>query len=225
VRFTVSRTALLGIALVAAIAVGVGIALLAAGDGDGDAATSAVASTTSTAESVERKSATTEKRAPAAGRDDCASAGISGPPRKEGTCVEGLTRYVVVNRDSVLELATLDARLLGVHRAANGSPVTFDLEITNRTRTPARFDQDREQVVLYIDGAVYSQKGEVQQGAFVSREVPIQPGGSLVGTVSFEVPSAALDGLGKTGNLDMSNLGIDGEVFAQKEIGTIRIYK
>lgn len=75
---------------------------------------------------------------------DCERREINTGARKEGTCFEGGTQLRVVDRHSVLKLATLDAKLLAVRdrktvrglagsKTAQGEFVTFELAITNRT--------------------------------------------------------------------------------------------
>lgn len=48
------------------------------------------------------------------------------------------------------------------------------------------------------------QNGPIQS-SFVWQQVPIQAQGSLVGTVTFDVPKKILADLEKTGNLNMAN--------------------
>ncbi|HET8815722.1 MAG TPA: DUF4352 domain-containing protein [Solirubrobacterales bacterium] len=168
---------------------------------------------------------------------DCETAGISAPPRREGTCFEEGQKWVVVNKGSVLKLKTLEAELLGIRDAktlssdlgpetANGTFVTFELTITNLTRAPAYFEE--EQAVLYIDGNVYTQDFEVQNGteqrSFGWQGTEIQPQNTLTGTITFDVPDKVLANLDSTGNLDIGNFGAE-ELFAEEEIGTIRTYQ
>jgi hypothetical protein len=241
--FTVSRKAMLGIAFVLVLAVGVGAGVLIAGDGGGSSTTTVVstAGASGDAESVSSQEGEGEESDSGEfGGDDCAAKGITQPPRNEGTCTEEGTKYVVVNKSSVLELPTLSAKLLGISSAksatalgetveANGQFVTLELEVTNRTNAPATFDEYQEQVALYLDGNTYTEDFNVQNGAiqtsFLWQGTAIQPQNSQTGTVTFDVPDKLLSELNKSGNIDIANFGSEEEVEAQKEIGTIRTYQ
>ncbi len=172
---------------------------------------------------------------------NCGARGISSDLRREGTCVSGNTRLVVVDENSVLKLETLEAKLVGIHqRQATGGPagsrtagdglLTFDLAITNRTDAPARFTEG--QVVLLL-GTTYGEDIGVDEGSagrsFLSQGRAIPPGGTEVGTVTFAVPAEEIAELKKAGNLDFGNFGTPGgepeAIFNGPEYGVIRTYQ
>lgn len=107
---------------------------------------------------------------------DCESKGITKSRGREGTCREGGTEVVVVDRNSVLKLSELNARLISVDsnavrsnpgmgtERAGGEFVTFELEITNKLSQPDYFDDFQDQVKLSLRGATYTQDFDVQNG-------------------------------------------------------------
>lgn len=237
--FTVSRKALTGVAFVVVLAVGIGIGAVLAGGGGGSDTTTVV-STAGALESPASGETPSEATGSAESTGDCASKGINNG-NNEDSCVEEGTKFVVVDKGSVLELPTLDAKLLGIRTArtatskyegaetANGVFVTCELEITNRTHAPETFDEYQEQVSLLIDGNVYTEDFEVQNGtiqtSFLWQGTAIQPQNAQVGTVTFDIPASVLTDLEKTGNLNFANFGSEGEVLSQDEVGVIRTYQ
>ena len=170
----------------------------------------------------------------------CVEEGISTPARKEGTCVDGGTRYVVVNRDGVLKLPDLEAKLLDIREAKTisgesgesataeeGTYAIVELSITNRTDEPAKFEGS--QILIWVGGGPYREdlkgKSQIEKKSFLWQDTPIQPQDSQVGTVVFDVPSSVLKSLDEDGNVDIANFGSKGDVLAQDEIGTIRTYQ
>lgn len=188
----------------------------------------------------ETTATTTGKGVAASGPEEteCEEKGISKPPREEGTCVDEVTRYVVVNRDGVLKLPTLEAEMLdlretktitgdsGGSATAQGTYVVVELSITNRTDSPERFEDS--QIVLWVGGPYTADakvQSKVERKSFLGQDTPIQPGDSQIGTVVFDLPSSSFKALGREGNLDIVNFGSKGEVLTQEEIGTIRTYQ
>jgi len=221
---------MLVLGLIAALGIGFVIGMLVA-EGGKDAVTTTVTTGASAAE--EEKG---ESEGESFGEGSCIERGIDTAERKEGTCSQEGHKYAVVDRQSTLEMETLDAKLLGIRKnktlssdlgseTASGIFVTFELSITNRTHTPATFEEG--QCWLYIDENVYTQDFEVQNGieqqSFLWQGQEIQPQNSQVGTVTFDVPSSVLTDLEKGGNLDFGNFGSEGE--EGHEIGTIRTYQ
>jgi Domain of unknown function (DUF4352) len=209
--------------LVGILAVALVVGLVAGGGDDGE--------TTAT---------TTGKGAAASAPEEnaCEEEGISTPPREEGTCVAEGTRYVVVNRDGVLKLPTLEAEMLdlretktitgesGGSATAKGTYAIVELSITNRTDAPERFEDS--QIVLWVGGPYTADakvQSKVERKSFLGQDTPIQPGDSQVGTVVFDLPNTGFKALDREGNLDIVNFGSKGEVLAQGEIGTIRTYQ
>lgn len=210
--------------LIGILAVAIVVALVTGGEDDGEETTGATTAGGATVGNSEEA--------------ECQEKGISTPPRNEGTCVDGGTRYVAVNRDGVLKLPTLEAEMLGIRGTkkitgeSGGSAETegiyaiVELSVTNRTDVPEKFEDS--QIVLWVGGP-YSPDAEVQgkvEGrSFLAQGIPIQPGDSQIGTVVFDLTSAGFKALDTKGNLDIVNFGSKGDVLAQDEIGTIRTYQ
>jgi hypothetical protein len=174
---------------------------------------------------------------------NCRAKGISSELHKEGTCTNGESTTVVVNKDDALKLGSLEARLEGVRerktisgpagsKTARGEFVTFDLAVTNRTDAPAMFAEN--QVVLLL-GATYGEDAEVEEGyerrSFLARKREIPPLGTENGTVTFAVPAKQAAVLVEEGNLDFGNFGTGGAdfdpeaIFNESEYGVIRTYQ
>jgi hypothetical protein len=171
---------------------------------------------------------------------NCGAKEIDTGAHREGTCMDGKTKIVVVNEHSVLKLESLEAKLVGIHerktisgpagsKIARGEFLTFDLAVTNRTDAPAAVAEG--QFVLLV-GGIYGEDVEVEEGyerrSFLSREREIPPGGTAEGTVTFAVPAKQLAVLRKKGNLDLGNFGVTGAdfepeaIFSEPEYGVIR---
>lgn len=234
---TLSRRTLLILGFIAAIAVGFGIGAIVFAGGGGDSTTVTVAESESgESSSGEGSEVEVDGDTAESGESDCDEKGINGEKRKEGTCSEGGQKLVVVNKGSTLELKSLDAKLLGIQtnkslssdyasETASGVYVTAELAITNKTHGPAEFEEG--QCTLLIDGNVYTQDFEVQNGTeqrsflwSVEGGIPAQ--GTVTGTVTFDVPAKVARHVGKTGNIDISNFGE--EVGNTGELGVIRTY-
>jgi hypothetical protein len=174
---------------------------------------------------------------------DCGAKEIDTGARKEGTCTDGKTRIVVVDRGSMLKLESLEARLLGIHvrksiegptssKTAKGDFLTFDLRITNRTDAPAAVTEGQFMLVV---GRTYGEDVEIGEGyerrSFLAREQEIPPQGGEDGTVTFAVPARQVAVMRTKGNLDIVNLGasvpaLEPEaIFSEPEYGVIRTYQ
>ncbi|HWH20893.1 MAG TPA: hypothetical protein VN671_10195 [Solirubrobacterales bacterium] len=175
--------------------------------------------------------------------DECPAKGIDPQEMNEGTCQDGGTKTVVVDKGHLLEMETLDARLDGMREATTMSGpegtkpaksgrefVTFDLAITNRTGDPQSVGES--QLAL---GGGWGEDTAVERGyeprSFLNRPTPIAPGETADGTVTFQLGKAGVEMLHKEGNLDIDNFGTgDGEyapeeVFDQPELGVMRTYE
>jgi hypothetical protein len=174
---------------------------------------------------------------------DCGAKGIDSWERLEGSCMEGSTKLVVVDRGSVLKMATLEARLLGERvrktiggpggpKTAKGRFVTFDLAVTNRTDAPARVAAG--QFMLFI-GELHGESVEVDEDfeprSFLARAREIPPDGTEKGTVTFATSAKGAASVRKRGNLEVVNLGtsvpaLEPEaLFTEPEYGVIRTYQ
>ncbi len=174
---------------------------------------------------------------------DCKAKGIDSNARKEGTCEADGSKLVVVNKDSVLRLKTLAARLTGMRvrktisgpngsKTTKGKFVTFDLAITNLTDAPAAVAVG--QFWLNFGGA-QAEALEVDEDfeprSFLARDRPIPPGGTEAGTVTFGVTTKGAAHLTDSGNLDLVNLGSPISIyepeglFSAPEFGVFRTYQ
>jgi hypothetical protein len=174
---------------------------------------------------------------------DCGAKGIDTRAHKEGTCTEGGTTLVVVNKGSVLELKSLEARLLGVRerktiggpagsKTTKGKFLTFELEVTNRTDSPAKVAAG--QLILYLR-EIHLEAVEVEEDfeprSFLARDRAIPPGGTETATVTFGVSTGEAGWVAESGNLDLVNFGTSVSIyepeglFSKSEYGVIRTYQ
>ncbi len=237
----VPRWSLMALALL--VVFGVGIALGAAltnggGDDDGDGARAAT--TESVRPAAERGTTSTGSTAASVTPGGCDELGINSEKLVEGECTEGGTTFVVVNRDSTLQLPELSARLVGIEitdsvggeyrtEAASGKFATFTLEVKNKLHSPAQFDENQKQAVLVVNENEYTEDFEAENGALESSFLwigePIQPEATQTGDVVFDVPNSIARKIETEGNLDILNFS-DAEGYGEptKAIGTIRTY-
>jgi hypothetical protein len=145
---------------------------------------------------------------------DCGTKEIDTGAHREGTCTEGGSTLVVVDKGSVLKLESLEAKLLGVRerqriegaagsKTTKGRFLTFELAVTNRTDAPATVAVG--QFWLYV-GGLYGEAVEVDEDlesrSFLARDRPIPPGGSETATVTFGVSTKGARQMPEVGNLD-----------------------
>ncbi|HEY5332649.1 MAG TPA: hypothetical protein VIJ21_03815 [Solirubrobacterales bacterium] len=178
-------------------------------------------------------------------RDTCPEKGIDPASMVEGTCYDGYTKDVVVDRHHPLRIRTLEARLERIRitttltgpqgtKQAKRHFVTFDLAVTNRTDEPHSLEAD--QIALLLQ-SLYGQDIEAQAPgyephSFQAQKATIPPHGTVHGSVVFDLPEAKqLEEIAQHGNLDIGNFGsIDGgfepeKLFEQGELGVIRTYR
>jgi hypothetical protein len=174
---------------------------------------------------------------------ECAVKGIDTLARNEGTCKEGDSTLVVVDRHSVLKLRSLEARLLGIQdrktikgpagsRTALGRFLTLDLAVTNRTGAPASVGQGQ---IMLLLGELHREDVEIEEGyephSFLKLARAIPPDGTEDGTVTFSASAAGAKLLPTRGNIDIVNLGASvpahepEALFSEPEYGVIRTYK
>lgn len=232
-RILIVAAAILAVALV--------VVLVTGGGDDGGETTATTDGKSAAATDGEGASTPTGKGAAAKAPEEteCEEKGISTSARAEGSCVDGGTRYVVVDKDGVLKLPSLEAEMLDLREtktitgesgasatAKNGTYAVVELSITNRTDAPEKFEDS--QIVLWVGGPYTADakvQSKVESKSFLGQDTPIQPGDSQVGTVVFDMSSADFKDLDKEGNVDIVNFGSKGEVLTQDEIGTIRTYQ
>jgi hypothetical protein len=174
------------------------------------------------------------------GAGDCEEQGITPEDRKEGTCIENGIETVVVNRNSMLRLDELNAKLLGIEvnesisdefgevAVADGAFVTFTLSVTNKLSSPALFDSYQGQVSLLTGPGTYTQDFDVQNGfvedSFLWNGEEIQPSGTQTGSVTFDIPGKIIPKIERDGNLQIRNFSEEGEE-NPSQLGVIRTYE
>ena len=176
---------------------------------------------------------------------DCGAKGISSRLHEEGSCMEGDTKLVVVNKHSVLKLDSLEAEIGGISErkrmsgplgtaTAAGTYVVIDLAITNLTDAPVTFSGG--QALLLLDrsyGEDVAIDAQHEPRSFLARSRKIPPGETEEGTVTFLVPTERIEVLDQHGDLDIGNFDAatasgDFEpeaIFGGSEYGVIRTYK
>ncbi len=168
--------------------------------------------------------------------------GIDPTQMKEGTCFDGETTAVVVDRGDTLNLQTLAARLEGTREraslsgpagteAAQGRFFTFDLAITNMADYSVTLVKDQLTLLL---GKPYGEDIEVEKRfephSLLVQKRLILPGETVHGTVTFEVPTEEVGRVAETGNLEIANFGVRGDayepeaIFNDSEMGVMRTY-
>lgn len=222
--------------LLAVLGVGVAIGFALDAEDGGSGSSAAVADAGSGPEpAAESESGDAGEEA-----SECEELGIDFEGQKEGRCEEDGEVLQVVNRDSLLRLPELHARLLDVELTdtisggftsdvANGTFAIFTLEITNKLNAPVEFDEFQEQVALSAMGNVYTEDFDAANGPLESSFLwigeEIQPDGSLTGDVVFDVPEKAARRIEKEGNLTILNFSdVESPGSPSKPVGVIRTY-
>jgi uncharacterized RDD family membrane protein YckC len=192
---------------------------------------------------------------------DCSTAGISTPEGREGLCVRigasGMpTVYNVVDRGNTLRMPEYEARLLGsritptrvpnasenpgLYPDGRGQLVSFQVIITNTSRTPLSFGEVPEQaapsyprkptIELALPASPESStdlaypailNGRHAPTPSVFQRQPIAPHGRRVGWVSFVAPAWSPSVL-EARPADMDFLRTDG---SSSNVGQIRLWK
>lgn len=158
----------------------------------------------------------------------------------EGKCELNDRTFKVVNSDSILELEELTVELLGTETAdiltdvgverPNGVFLIFTLAVTNELSQPVQFSADNSQTTYSANGNEYTEDFDASNGgdtnSFQWQFEDIQPGTTQTGTVIFDVPQEAVEGLEKDGNLSVLNFS-DAEFLAGRPklpVGVFRTY-
>jgi hypothetical protein len=178
-------------------------------------------------------------------RETCTAAGIDPETMAEGTCYVGETKQVVVDLGHPLKLESLDARLLGARvtqrltgpggtKRAKGRFVTFDLALTNRTDAPVVFGENQAVLLVrrYNGEDVEAEEGFAPDSLY-SQGRSIEPGETVHGSLTFQVPPGEAKLVDREGNLDFGNFGSGGgggdfepeALFQEPEVGVIRTYR
>lgn len=247
--FTVSRKVLYVLGgLVVVVLAGVLGAVIGGGAGSDTSTTTVVRTVTAGAaedaqdavDAIEDEEGKEESIA-SGSEDTCDELGINSEVGKEGSCIDDGKNYVVADMGSTLKLRELNAKLLGMETAktitgeygesktANGVYVIFNLEITNKLSSPARFDSFQEQTALLLGENEYTEDFDVENYAldssFLNLYDEIQPDTSQSGTVAFDVPKKLVPDLYKTGNLFILNFSDEGEEGEITQYGLFRTYQ
>lgn len=183
------------------------------------------------------------------GPPDCVAAGIDAQQLREGTCVDGPMTVVVVNKTSTLHLTSLDATYVGsrtpktlrdsnrgARATANGRFAVFTITITNKLRTPERWQGSMAALFTTTThigaGTSYGENINAESGADQNSclwktgsaaDGGLQPGASMTCDVVFDLP-AHVDPAARGGGLDIANFGEDVSNPSLEGIGIIRTY-
>jgi hypothetical protein len=220
-----------------ALAMGTG----ACGGGTEDGSQAAVSETpnSTASRSVQGGGARGGRAGGAGGAASCEAKRITTPPYREGTCIQGRARVVVVDGLSRLRLKSLHASLKGFAlldvaggRGVEESPrrgafIRITLEVQNRTKKPQRFEAG--QTLLLVAGKEYEESAQVERAiqqtalAYGQRKL-IPPGASATGDVLFDVPLEEVERVTAQGLLLIANFRgtVEGRL---PEIGQVRIYQ
>jgi hypothetical protein len=153
--------------------------------------------------------------------------------------VERGIEFVVVNKEHVLHLDSLDAELVSIStsesvpvdygrdRVAKGVFVVATLRITNRARTPKSFSSFGDNGALILSDRQYSEDFDAENygdiRSFTNKD-DIQPDQTVTGVMVFDVPPERVTDLDTNGNLDIVNFSDEFSFGKPKQIGTFRTY-
>ena len=245
--FRIPTPVLYAIGLLVAVGLGVGGTLLATG-GDDDGSTVTTVTTTVPAERTSDGASTDTTPPPETTTETegvdpnktCNALGINSEELREGSCTWKGQDFVVVNKDSILTLDQLTARLVGISTAdtlqgpslgpesASGVFVIASVEITNTTNKPQTYDSSGDATSLTLGNDVYTEDFDVENGtatdSFVWRTEELQPDESMTGTLVYDVPANAVDHLETDGYLSLANFRDDSGLQRAKQLGLIRTY-
>lgn len=171
----------------------------------------------------------------------CDSKGINNTVGNTGTCIRDGITYTVVNKNQVLDLEQLDAKVVNVQTekavqsaptrkaVARGRFVIVTLQVKNKLGKPQRFGGPGfEQAELAIGGIQYPEGAaatSLLRAAFLGRG-PIDGGKTVTGSVAFEVPTKAAQNLVKEkAVLAIANFNDAGKIDTTKRLGIIRLWK
>jgi hypothetical protein len=171
----------------------------------------------------------------------CDSKGINNTVGNTGTCLRDGITYTVVNKNQVLPLEQLDAKVTNVQTeaAVQSSPqrkaiakgrfVIVTLQVKNKLDKPSRFGGPGfEQAELAIDGHQYPEGAaatSLLRQAFLGAG-PIDAGKTKTGSVAFEVPTKLAENLVKQkAVLAIANFNDGGKIDSTKRLGIIRLWK
>lgn len=151
----------------------------------------------------------------------CGPQGIDSRTLHEGSCSEGTTEYVVVNRDGALRLESLVASVDAVSveseigrgsaavRPREGAFVRFTLTVRNRLEYAQRLKPG--QTVLGVDDTTFNEATAAQRvhpDALAQQgESRIEGGATLRGDVIFDVPAEVVERIMRSGRLFVANFG------------------
>ena len=182
---------------------------------------------------------------PGGERSDCDRKGIDVARGREGRCRENGVNFTVVDRDHVLELRELRARLLDVSvtervsdrfagaKTAAGTFVVLALEVTNKLGRRAYFDLTQGQARLAIGGRTYvedfeAENGPVPDSFLFMDDSTLAPGETTAGKLVFDVPAPVAARLTRPrsgANLLIVNFTEEGAWDRVGDIGVIRLWQ
>jgi hypothetical protein len=180
------------------------------------------------------------------GPPDCNAAGFNDTQLKQGTCVSKGTTLVIVNKESVLHLKSLNATLKhvatqhslsdgnGQSATATGKFEVFTITLKNKLDTPQQWADGQARLLIATSstaGNTYTEDFTAENGPdqnsctwkIGSISSGIQPGESTTCDVIFDIPpNASLSTPGST--FDIENFGEADTSNPTLPVGIIRTY-
>lgn len=176
----------------------------------------------------------------------CESKGINDTVGNTGTCIRDGITYTVVNKNQVLNLEQLDAKVVSMQieksvtespkrkAVARGRYVVVTLQVKNKLDSPARFGGPGfEQAELAVGSRQYPHR-QYPEGASATTLLrtdflghgPLGAGKTVTGSVAFEVPTKIAQSLVKENAvLAIANFNDAGKLDTTKRLGIIRLWK
>lgn len=173
----------------------------------------------------------------------CDSKGINGTTASTGTCIRDGITYTVANKNEVLELEEVEAKLLKVDidktvaasadRKAiakkNSRFVVLTIRVKNKTGRKERFGGPGfEQSELSVGGRQFPEGASpttLLRASFLGLG-QIDGGDTVTGSMAYEVPAKYANDLVKNkAVLAVANFNDGGKIDATKRLGIIRLWK
>ena len=171
----------------------------------------------------------------------CDSKGINNTVGNTGTCLRDGITYTVANKNQVLQLEQLDAKVTNVQTEKSVAPnpqkkaiakgrfVIVTIQVKNKLDEASRFGGPGfEQAELAIGGRQYPEGAaatSLLRAAFLGSG-PIEGGKTKTGSVAFEVPTLLAENLEKEkAVLAIVNFNDAGKIDSTNRLGIIRLWK
>jgi hypothetical protein len=204
----------------------------------GDSGPETVVKTVTQSEPPATEQSTTDESAAPSSDASCEEQGINSEERNEGTCTDNGVRYTVVNKDSMVRIPEVSARLVSIEQVktlssdidtltANGIYVIFRVAVKNRLNVPTAVEEG--QFVLVVNDKNYTENFDAENGvvedSFVWQSDDLQPGETRTGALVFDIPTPAAGEVERVGNLSVVPFSEVGYSERPTHVGSIRLYE